>query len=97
MRKLEYFKLSEVGRVLSQIVRYKLRRILAPPTQPEPEKRPSKQERIAADKQATAAANRRIVEQKIELGRKLGGVAGCHAEQQALRAGFASNLESTTH
>jgi hypothetical protein len=32
---------------------------------------PSKKERLAADKLATAAANRRMVEQKIELGRKL--------------------------
>jgi hypothetical protein len=34
-------------------------------------KPPSKKERLAADKQAAAAANRRIVEKKIELGRKL--------------------------
>jgi hypothetical protein len=34
-------------------------------------KAPSKKERLEADKQATAAANRKIVEQKIELGREL--------------------------
>jgi hypothetical protein len=45
-------------------------RILRPP-QPEPVKAPSGRERRAADKQATAAAQRKIVEQKIELGRKL--------------------------
>jgi len=34
-------------------------------------KAPTEKERRAADKQVTAAANRKIVEQKIELGRKL--------------------------
>lgn len=34
-------------------------------------KAPSKEERRDADKHATAAANRKIVEQKIELGRQL--------------------------
>lgn len=70
MRRLEFFCLSDVKSALSQIVRNKLRRILFPP-QPEPVKSPSKEERRATDKQATAAANRKIVEQKIELGRKL--------------------------
>jgi hypothetical protein len=70
MRKLEYFKLSDVRSVVGQIVRNKLRRILSPPA-PEPVKAPSTKERRAADKQATAAANRKIVEEKIEIGRKL--------------------------
>jgi hypothetical protein len=70
MRSLEYFRISEAESALRQIVRNKLRRILFPP-QPEPVKPPSGKERRAADKQATAAANRRIVEQKIELGRRL--------------------------
>ena len=70
MRKLDYFKLSEVQGVVSQIVRNKLRRILFPP-QPEPPAKPSKQERIAADKQAAATARSKIVERKMDLGRKL--------------------------
>jgi hypothetical protein len=70
MRALEFFCQSDVPSALASIVRNKLRRILSP-SQPEPVKRPSKEERRAADKQATAAANRRLVEQKIELGRKL--------------------------
>jgi hypothetical protein len=70
MRGLDLFKESSIGRYLSMIVENKVRKILFPP-QPEPPPKPSKQERIAADKQATAEANRRIVEQKIELGRKL--------------------------
>ena len=47
-----------------------MRRILFPP-QPEPVRAPSKKERLEADKKATVEANRRIVEKKIELGRKL--------------------------
>jgi hypothetical protein len=47
-----------------------VRRILFP-TQPEPVRAPSKKERLEADKKATVEANRRIVEKKIELGRKL--------------------------
>jgi hypothetical protein len=70
MRSLEFFRISEAESALRQIVRNKLRRILFPP-QPEPVKAPSGKERRAADKQATAEANRRIVEKKIELGRKL--------------------------
>jgi hypothetical protein len=71
MRALEYFRLNDVRSVVGQIVRNKLRRILSPPP-PLPESpRPSKKERLEADKQATAAANRRVVERKIELGRKL--------------------------
>jgi hypothetical protein len=70
MRALEFFYQSDVPSALASIVRNKLRRILSP-SQPEPVKLPSGKERRAADKQATAAANRRIVEQKIELGRKL--------------------------
>jgi hypothetical protein len=41
------------------------------PPQPEPVRAPSKKERLEAHKRATAEANKRIVEQKIELGRKL--------------------------
>jgi hypothetical protein len=70
MRSLEYFPLSDVRSVLGQIVRNKVRRILFPP-EPEPVRAPSKKERLAAAELATAAANRRMVEQKIELGRKL--------------------------
>jgi hypothetical protein len=70
MRALEFFYLSDVPIALASIVRNKLRRILFPP-QPEPPKALSKEERIAADKLATASANRRVVEQRIELGRKL--------------------------
>jgi hypothetical protein len=70
MRRLEFFHLSDVPSALCQIVRNKVRRILFPPA-PEPVKAPTEKERRAADKQATAAANRRLVEQKIELGRKL--------------------------
>jgi hypothetical protein len=55
----------------SSILRNKLRRIFSPPPAPEPVKAPTEKERRAADKQVTAAANRKIVEQKIELGRKL--------------------------
>jgi len=70
MRALEFFYQSDVPSALASIVRNKLRRILSP-SQPEPVKAPSGKERRAADKQITAAANRKIVEQKIELGRKL--------------------------
>jgi hypothetical protein len=70
MRGLDLFKESSIRRYLPISVENKVRRILFPP-QPEPVRAPSKKERIAADKQATAAANRRIVEQKIELGRRL--------------------------
>ena len=70
MRKLDYFKLSEVQGVVSQIVRNKLRRILCPPRS-EPPAKPSKQERIAADKQAAATARSKIVERKMDLGCKL--------------------------
>ncbi|MDE5457084.1 hypothetical protein GWE18_30505 [Bradyrhizobium sp. CSA112] len=70
MRGLDLFKESSIGHYLSMIVENKVRKILSPP-QPEPPPKPSKRERLAADKQATAAANRRIVEQKIELGHKL--------------------------
>jgi hypothetical protein len=71
MRALEYFRLNDVRSVVGQIVRNKLRRILEPAPQPELPLKPSKKERLEADKQATAAANRKIVEQKIELGRRL--------------------------
>ncbi|MGY2905731.1 hypothetical protein [Bradyrhizobium sp. URHC0002] len=70
MRALELFYLSDVPSALCQIVRNKLGRILSPP-QPEPVKAPSTLERRAADKQATAEANRRIVERNIALGRRL--------------------------
>ena len=70
MRGLDLFKELSIRQYLSMIVENKVRRILFPP-QPEPPPKPSKKERIAADKQAAAAANRRLVEQKIELGRKL--------------------------
>jgi hypothetical protein len=70
MKALDYFYVSEAGPALERILKHKLRRILTPP-QPEPPKAPSKEDVRAADKQATAAANRRLVEQKIELGRKL--------------------------
>jgi hypothetical protein len=73
MRGLDLFKESSIGRYLSMIVENKLRRILFPP-QPEPVKAPTKKERLEADKQATVEANRRIVEKKIELGRKLAGL-----------------------
>ena len=68
MKSLEFFlqKVSD----LSTIVRNKLRRILSPP-QPEPVKAPSTKERLEADKQATAAARTRIVEQNIAMGRQL--------------------------
>jgi hypothetical protein len=45
--------------------------LLVFPPQPEPVRAPSKKERLEAHKRATAEANKRIVEQKIELGRKL--------------------------
>jgi hypothetical protein len=70
MRRLEFFHLSDVPRALCQIVRNKVRRILFPPA-PEPVKAPTEKERRAADKQVTVAANRKIVEQKVELGRRL--------------------------
>jgi hypothetical protein len=70
MRSLDLFKESSIRGYLSMIVENKVRRILFPP-QSEPVRAPSTKERIAAGKQATAAANRRIVEQRIELGRKL--------------------------
>ena len=70
MRALEFFYQSDVPSALASIVRNKLRRILSPPP-PEPVRAPSKKERIEADREATAAANRRLVEQKIELGRRL--------------------------
>ncbi|MCK1618916.1 hypothetical protein IVA96_20205 [Bradyrhizobium sp. 159] len=59
MRSLEYFRLSDVQSVLGEIVRNKVRRILCPP-QSEPAKLSSKKER-----------RRKVVEQRIELGRKL--------------------------
>jgi hypothetical protein len=70
MRGLDLFKESSIRQYLPISVENKVRRILLPP-QPEPVRSPSTKERRAADKQATAAANRRIVEQKIEFGRKL--------------------------
>jgi hypothetical protein len=76
MRALEFFLQKDVVGDLSTIVRNKLRRILSPP-QPEPTPKLSKHEQRAADKRATAAANRRIVEQKIALGRKLAGHFRC--------------------
>jgi hypothetical protein len=63
------------------IVENKVRRILFPP-QPEPVRAPSTKERLEADKQATAAANKRIVEQKIELGRKLAALREATANNQ---------------
>jgi hypothetical protein len=70
MRSLEYFGISDAKSVLSQIVRNKLRRILTPP-QPESVKPPSKKERLAADKQATAAARLAEIERNLDLGRTL--------------------------
>ena len=70
MKALEYFLQSEANRALASIVRNKLRRILSPP-QPEPVKPPSTKERLEADKKAAASAKRKLVERKIELGRKL--------------------------
>jgi hypothetical protein len=70
IRGLDLFKESSIGRYLSMIVENKVRKILFPP-QPEPPPKPSKEERIAADKQAAVAANKQVVEQRIELGRKL--------------------------
>jgi hypothetical protein len=55
---------------LERIISRKLRRALTPPP-PEPVKIPSRQERIELDKQAKATATTRIVERKMELGRKL--------------------------
>lgn len=72
MKSLEFFLQKDVVSDLSTIVRNKLRRILAPPApQPEPAPKPSKRERIAAERKVRATATARIVERKIELGRKL--------------------------
>ena len=71
MKSLEFFLQKDVVCDLSTIIRNKLRRILAPAPQPEPPPKPSKHERIAAEKQVRATATARIVEQNIELGRKL--------------------------
>jgi hypothetical protein len=60
-----------VRSALSDIIRNKLRRILAPAPQSEAPPKPNKQEQTVAEKQARAAATARVVEQKIELGRKL--------------------------
>jgi hypothetical protein len=70
MKALEYFYVSEAGPALERILKHKLRGILFPP-QPQPVKAPSKRERIAADKRATAAARNRNVERTMDLGRKL--------------------------
>jgi hypothetical protein len=70
MRRLEFFPLSDVQGVLSQIVRNKLRRTLRPP-QPEPVRAPSKRERLAADRRAAATARLVEVERNLELGKKL--------------------------
>jgi hypothetical protein len=74
MQSLEYFEFSDVPRVLSQIVRNKLRRILIP-SQPEPigkdERRAALQKAREEERQAVKSMKRRLVEQRIELGRKL--------------------------
>jgi hypothetical protein len=70
MRGLDLFKESSIRLYLPMIIKNKVGKILFP-SQPEPPKPPSKLERIAADKHATAAAKRKIVEKKIEVGRKL--------------------------
>ncbi len=69
LRSLDLFEDDrELTGALERIITRKLRRALAPP---EPVKQPSAKERIAVEKQARATATSRVVEQKIELGRKL--------------------------
>jgi hypothetical protein len=70
MRALEFFYVEEAPSALERIIRNKLRRILSPPT-PEPVEKPSKKERIEADKQALASARMKLIEQIIALGLKL--------------------------
>jgi hypothetical protein len=71
LRSLDLFDNErELTGALERILTRKLRRALTP-RPPEPPKAPSKQERIAADKQARASATVRIVERKMDLGRKL--------------------------
>jgi hypothetical protein len=86
MKSLEFFLQKDVVSDLSTIVRNKLRRILSPP-QPEPAR-----ERRAADKQATAAANRRIVEQNIALGRRLAELRDTMPSNRKFGAAFASSV-----
>lgn len=70
MRALEYFYVNEATSALERILKHKLRRMLiSQPAAPAP--RLSKKERIAAHREATAAANLKIVEQRLDLGRKL--------------------------
>ena len=68
MRRLEYFLLSDVRSVVSQIVRNKVQRILTPPAPPP---KPSTRERAAEAKQALAASRTKTIERRLELGRKL--------------------------
>ncbi|MBR0907027.1 hypothetical protein [Bradyrhizobium liaoningense] len=82
MRALEYFYESEAASALERILKHKLRRILLPP-QPESAKPPSKKELIAAEKQATASARRKLVEHRIELGRKLMALRDATPNNQA--------------
>jgi hypothetical protein len=70
MRGLDLFKESSIRHYLSMIVENKVRKILFPPP-PEPPPKPSKRERIAADKRGIAAARIKNVERKMDLGRKL--------------------------
>jgi hypothetical protein len=79
MKALEYFYVSEVGPALERILKHKLRRILTPP-EPEPPQALSTEEQRAAEKRATASANRRIVEQKDGGRSQAGGVARHHPE-----------------
>jgi hypothetical protein len=78
-----------IRRHLPISVENKVRRILFPP-------QPSKKERLAADKLATAAANRRMVEQKIELGRKLAALRDSTPSNQIFGRTVRRRLGETT-
>ncbi|WP_454616626.1 hypothetical protein [Bradyrhizobium cenepequi] len=73
MRSLEYFYVSEAPAAFERILKHKLRRLL--PSQPKPptkkELREQARQAKAAEEQAKHAAVRRIIEQKLELGRQL--------------------------
>ncbi|WP_334368824.1 hypothetical protein [Bradyrhizobium sp. AZCC 1578] len=70
MRALEYFRLSDVPSVVSAVVRNKVRRLLSPPSLPAASKK-GRQERKEEAKRERRALISRVVERKIELGRKL--------------------------
>ncbi|MEH2589822.1 hypothetical protein [Bradyrhizobium sp. AZCC 1721] len=70
MRALEYFRLTAVESIVSAVVRNKVRRLLSPPSLPAASKK-GRQELTEEAKRERRALISRVVEKKIDLGRKL--------------------------